>query len=503
MMQKSMLAGTFIFSGMLILLVIGAFLSLFLPIMDIPFPMLRDVSICSIGIIFGGAVSLRSLGKGSLASFSIAVGCVYLLSFIAMSALGGVDVGMMMLVFGAIFSVVWLITACGVWTARWVIFRWGLKAGKICTWGSFTGVVITVLGLYIYNVGSVMVSGIRSVALTDAALQCNADELVATKVVPELHAPISGDTNLIWCAPFQLAWNEMVDVVGEGLRFGDDEPECVPWLNQQLMDKSHLDSETYFVAAGAYTPDFIRELNSEIKAQFGSGVFKPEALPKPDETEQLAAFGYLSVNLPFEHAFQRDDHPLVFKGVPVEAFTLPFGEGSEIREERAKRQVSVCYPPEEGEFIVKLKTRKTDHQLVLAKVAPDATLAETVAKVVGYVDSLPQEYLETNQQLIVPLINFDITREYNELIGHALAVENPAYRGWQIGKAGQNIRFQLDERGAVLRSSSYMMCVMCAPKQHCIFDEPFLLMLRYKGSAQPYFAMWVDNAEILVKAASE
>ena len=43
-------------------------------------------------------------------------------------------------------------------------------------------------------------------------------------------------------------------------------------------------------------------------------------------------------------------------------------------------------------------------------------------------------------------------------------------------------------------------CVFCAPKVHCIFDQPFLLMIRYKDSEQPYFAMWVDNAEIMVKA---
>jgi hypothetical protein len=32
-----------------------------------------------------------------------------------------------------------------------------------------------------------------------------------------------------------------------------------------------------------------------------------------------------------------------------------------------------------------------------------------------------------------------------------------------------------------------------------IFDRPFLLWLRHRGSALPYFAVWVENSELLVK----
>jgi len=334
---------------------------------------------------------------------------------------------------------------------------------------------------------------------TGSSLTCNAEELSATKVVPELNVPVTGETNLIWCAPFQLAWNEMADLIGEEIRFGEKEPDCVSYLNQRSVNKEHLDVETYVAAAGTYTGEFIRELNAGVSSTFGSGTFVPEPLPERDGGGRISAFGYLSVTLPFKHAFQRTDQPLDFKGVPVKAFTLPFGEGAAVREQRAMLQVRVCYPPEEDTFIVELITRETEHHLILAKVSPEATLAETVDKVSGYVDSLPQGSLE---DLIVPLFNFDITREYTELIGHTLAVENSTYRGWTVEKAGQNIRFQLDERGAVLRSRADMGCMLCAPAspQHCIFDEPFLLMLRYKDSAQPYFVLWVDNAEILVKS---
>ncbi|MCU0858248.1 MAG: hypothetical protein MUC65_07585 [Pontiellaceae bacterium] len=491
MNRKSVVLGTFFYAGLLVLTEV--FLCA-VPL-GIPIPSLWSWLLWPVAIIFCGALLLRSRDRGSLKSFSVAVSCLYLLSCIV--SYYCLMEGMVFLVFSGFFGAVWLITACGVWVAGRGLSRWGLtKARKIFTRSACIILAIAFLGPYLYNTGYAMVSGIRNSALTDAVLQCNANELTATKVVPDLHAPIAGETNLIWCAPFQLAWTELADFVGEDIRFGENEPECVLHLNQRSVGKEQLDSETCFAAAGAYTPDFIRKVNSEVQSKLGSGVFKPETIPETGGPDRLAAFGYLSINLPFEYAFERDDRPLDFQGVPVQAF---YGEGSEILENLAKRQVRVCYPPEKGEFVVELKTKKTDHQLILAKIAPGATLAETVDKVIGYVDSLSQEYLEPNQELVVPIFNFNITREYDELIGNALVVRNPAYRGWRITKAEQNIRLQLDERGAGLQSSAFAELSKCIPR-HCIFDGPFLLLLRYKNSAQPCFAMWVDNAELLVKS---
>jgi len=498
MERKPIVVGTLIYGGLL--LFVGVFLFLFGSLFIVPIPWWY-VLVGSAVTVFFGTVILQSLGKGTFASFSITAGGLYLIFSTLLCFSIGAIAGLVFQILGGFFAVAWLITAGGVWVAKRITSR-GLfkRARKHCAWASVAVIVVTVLGLYLIYIGSEIYSSIRSARLTAPALRCNAEELSATKVVPELNVPVIGETNLIWCAPFQLAWNEMADFLGEEVRFGQKEPDCVSYLNQRSTHKEHLDGETYFAAAGAYTADFIRELNAEVRSSFCSGTFAPEPLPEGDGEGRLAAFAYLSVNLPFKHAFQRTDYPLSFKGVPVKAFTIPFGDGAMVKADHAKRQVQICYPPEEGAFIVELITKETDHHLILATVSPEATLAKTVDKVSGYVDSLPQEYLEMNQALVVPLFNFDITREYTELTGHTLAVENPTYRDWIIEKAGQNIRFQLDERGAVLQSSAFMIYAKCIPPIDCIFDEPFLLMLRYKDSAQPYFVLWVDNAEILVKS---
>lgn len=37
------------------------------------------------------------------------------------------------------------------------------------------------------------------------------------------------------------------------------------------------------------------------------------------------------------------------------------------------------------------------------------------------------------------------------------------------------------------------------PPKKLIFDRPFLLYLKEKDGKYPYFALWVDNPELLVK----
>jgi hypothetical protein len=32
-----------------------------------------------------------------------------------------------------------------------------------------------------------------------------------------------------------------------------------------------------------------------------------------------------------------------------------------------------------------------------------------------------------------------------------------------------------------------------------VFDRPFLVYMQKRGAEQPFFVMWVDNAELLVR----
>ena len=68
------------------------------------------------------------------------------------------------------------------------------------------------------------------------------------------------------------------------------------------------------------------------------------------------------------------------------------------------------------------------------------------------------------------------------------------------------IRFRLDEAGASLRSFAYSYSSLEDEEEKLprefIFDRPFLLYVHKRHSANPYFAMWVENTELLEIASN-
>jgi len=72
--------------------------------------------------------------------------------------------------------------------------------------------------------------------------------------------------------------------------------------------------------------------------------------------------------------------------------------------------------------------------------------------------------------------------------------------------AWQDTRFLMDKKGVQLKSEVVMtfgcsVCVEPPPTHLMVFDKPFLVLMSRQGSKAPYFALWIGNADMLVKAA--
>lgn len=394
-------------------------------------------------MILYGAFLLRYTKCASLRALTGAIGVLYLTTALLLLVFGGVGGAHLFLIRS--WGTIWLIAAAGFGLAGIVAKKWdSLRARRLAKWlAPVAG--LSAAGCYMCDIAGYLNSTRASGHFSSPNLECRSDALQCTQVVSELEVSITPGTNLIWSA----------------------------------VSKEILDDETYLAFAGDYASASVDEINQRVQKKFGRKAFSPLET-SVEGASGLLRCSYLSMNLPFKYAFQRPDNSMNFDGVLVESFTVPFGSGAKKRAERAREQVSVIYPPEKGNFIVELITRKLDHHLTLAQVTPEKTLADTVEKVSGYVESLEYCALGPNQKLEVPLFNFSIDQECSEQVH-------------------QNLRFQLDERGAVLGADASMTYALRAPPLDCTFDEPFLLMLSYKDNPQPYFAMWVDNAEILVK----
>ena len=104
--------------------------------------------------------------------------------------------------------------------------------------------------------------------------------------------------------------------------------------------------------------------------------------------------------------------------------------------------------------------------------------------------------LQDVDTLRIPNVVFHINHEFAELQGVDKIITNPGeFQGLHIEKAFQSIQFRLDKSGAVIISEAYEY--PAAAPRHFIVDRPFLIVMKRRSTDEPYFAAWIDNAELL------
>ncbi len=271
-----------------------------------------------------------------------------------------------------------------------------------------------------------------------AAVKANADELPGTVVTPHLECEIAGDTNVLWCATFQVAWNELGDLFGGPVQVGGD-PEMVRWLNRRAVTKADLDEASYVALAGQATSTAadIRQRIPDALARRFRGAASPEFLEVLDDVPSgwYVAYAYLLKELPFEWAFERMHFPMRFGGRKVEQFGIHEFQWEQENEAKAAQQVLVHDYQNRYDFVIELKTRSASDRLILAKVPPKATLAQAVAAVRSRLREDGMGTMPKTSDLLIPVIDLDVLRRYHE----------PTATPSLIREARQHIRFKLDE----------------------------------------------------------
>lgn len=335
----------------------------------------------------------------------------------------------------------------------------------------------------------------------EGLVKASAAALKGTVVTPHLEQEITDGKSVLWCATFQLAWNEVVSFIGEDVKMKNADP-AVAILNKKAVSAKDLDDASYVALAGRLADGIYAKVDSALKAKFkGAAVPKLSRSRSIGRPQDIFAYAYLFKNLEFAIPFEDVAGPLSFKGQRVRCFGVD-------RQKKAPQamlaQVRVlAHDMAADTFILELVTKAKGDQLILAKVKPGKTLAETIAKVLDRAKAAAMTPMFEHDILMVPKLNFDVRRRYRELEGRPLMISNPNIaQDLMILGALQDVRFQLDEKGARLRSEGHIAIGCGGPPmgRRFIFDDPFLILMKRKDAKNPYFAMWVDNAELLVKA---
>jgi hypothetical protein len=109
--------------------------------------------------------------------------------------------------------------------------------------------------------------------------------------------------------------------------------------------------------------------------------------------------------------------------------------------------------------------------------------------------------------MAVPTAAWRVNHYFSELIGMDKRLLNTGFEDYFILNAQQDTEFRLDRTGAEVKSEAKIECVKSEavekdeepPPLKLIFDRPFLVYMKKRGADQPFFVMWVENAELLTK----
>jgi hypothetical protein len=325
-------------------------------------------------------------------------------------------------------------------------------------------------------------------------LKTEAGNLKTTMVSPTLDVASSAGTSVLWCATFQLAWNQLKDELGEPLTVSGS-PEALA-MSRQISactwKEQDLDSNSYVALAGTGSSDVLNRIREELTAKF-KGAASPSLLPSEVADDQILAYAYLFKHLEFAIPFERISTPVQFNSTPVQAFGLTSSFTGEQKQKIAS-QVKVFDYQDSSHWAIELETKAEGDRLLIVRSERLSTLAQTVEHAMKMFRGEPAP-MGSQDTLAIPVMNFDVTRRFFELQGASISGSRHA---GVLEQAMQNIRFKLDEKGAVLKSEVVFGVTSAPRSRRFVCDGPFLVIMMRKDAAQPYFVASLESPELLV-----
>ncbi len=312
-----------------------------------------------------------------------------------------------------------------------------------------------------------------------------------TRIEPYIQAEINKDNNTIYCASFQIAWNNLCDSIIKKDIVLDKAPQYLKYLNSN-DSKGIIDSKHLLVRTGLSNPKIIQEINAELQYRFNKSFSLPYEIGETD----MVTFSFFSKQIdfysPLNDEFDKDEI-LRFKNKKVDFFGLKYGWANPTY----KKQLRIHDYKSDDDFIFQIATKDNKDEIYFAKVEPKETLEKTYNYVMDRVRLDSISYLEELDQVRIPYINLKSTKHFTEIEGKRLL--NKGFDTYLFRQAVQLIDFNLTEKGISLESLAYgdaYECIATAQKK-LIFDEPFLLIIKQQDSDKPYFLMWISNTELM------
>ena len=271
--------------------------------------------------------------------------------------------------------------------------------------------------------------------------------------------------NNLWIGTLDLAWKDLEEKVGGRIEL-EENIDIANELNNSSFSKDMLDENDYTINV---TRTVTNGYNIETK---------------------------LNKNLNFLYSFDNfnNDYNYTF-GKDGNDYIKYFGINNASKEE-LNQNVEVLFYNGNNDFAVLLNTKEGD-EIILYRTDENKSFNEYYEDIKNKKDNYNgSTTFEENDELLVPYVNVNGTVAYNELTDKIIKNTNGMY----ISNVIQDVNFNLNESGCNMQSHATMTTeYLSVGSRYFWFRDTFIIFMKEENSNMPYFALKVDNQDILEK----
>ncbi len=271
--------------------------------------------------------------------------------------------------------------------------------------------------------------------------------------------------NNLWIGTLDLAWKDLEEKVGGRIEL-EENIDIANELNNSSFSKEMLDENDYTINV---TRTVTNGYNIETK---------------------------LNKNLNFLYSFDNfnNDYNYTF-GKDGTDYIKYFGINNASKEE-LNQNVEVLFYNGNNDFAVLLNTKEGD-EIILYRTDENKSFNEYYEDIKNKKGNYNgSTTFEENDELLVPYVNVNGTVAYNELVDKIIKNTNGMY----ISNVMQDVNFNLNESGCNMQSHATMTTeYLSVGSRYFWFRDTFIIFMKEGNSNMPYFALKVDNQDILEK----
>jgi hypothetical protein len=299
----------------------------------------------------------------------------------------------------------------------------------------------------------------------------------------------------VWVGTFNLVWNDfMNDVVKGKVEFEDGKSELANELNKQSFTSDQLSENSYFKIQGqANGEDLKNKIQNGIKQKFNENSKLIDRIDWNDSNGYVL-YAMLKKEFNFLEPFSTAMGSMNFNN--SETRVKCFGVDSS-NNPIACKNVEVLFYNSEDDFAIKLKTKEGEEVILYKTTGENKSFEGNYEEIKKKQSSYSGKTTFGEKDMLrVPFIKVNDEINYDELCGRK--IKNSKY---YIKQALQTIDFELNNVGGSVKSEAVIDATTKALTENArkmIFDSDFILYLKEENKEQPYFALKVDNTDVLV-----